>query len=133
MSESIKLDHAKVDWFGDEVFLKILEATAEGLEAAAFDIEGLAKQNIVAKDLIDTGFMLNSVYAKGPKNSSYGGGGDLALPEANLNSEHEALVAVAAEYGIWPELKYPYLYPALEEGAARAGGHIEKAAKGAGF
>lgn len=132
MAETFQHDNAKVDWFGEEVFVKLLEATADGLEAAAFDIEGLAKQNIVAKDLIDTGFMLNSVYAKGPNRSSYSGG-DLALPEANLNSDAEALVAVAAEYGIWPELKYPYLYPALEEGAQRAGGHIEKKAKEAGF
>lgn len=133
MTESFSGDLAKVDWFGEEVFVKILQATAEGLEAAAFDIEGLAKQNIVSLDLIDTGFMLNSVYAKGPSNSSYNAGGELALPEANLNSDKEALVAVAAEYGIWPELKWPYLYPALEEGAARAGGHIEKKAKEAGF
>lgn len=127
-----------MDWYGEEVSILLREATAEGLEAAAFEVEGEAKQNIVAMDLIDTGFMLNSVYAKGPFSSSYGPGGGGppnrgAFPEASLAEELEALVAVAADYSIFVEAKYGFLYQALMAVAQRIAAHIQVKAKEKGF
>lgn len=138
MAKTYKSDGAMVRWYGEEVQLLIEEATADGLEAAAFEVEGLARQNIVGKDLIDTSFMMNSLYAKGHTSSSYGPKGKpkgkaYALPEQQLSQPLEALTAVAASYGIWPELKFGYLYPALESVASQLGGHLVKAHKEKGF
>lgn len=131
----------KVDWYDTEVMLIIEELTAEALEVTAYDVASLARQNIVAKDLIDTGFMMNSTYAKGRFNSRYAdatGAHGLnpeadIFPDVDLESDLEAVVAVAAEYGLAVEQRAPYLYPALVEGSKRAGGHIQLKAKDKGF
>lgn len=141
MSETERGDGYEVVWFGKEVQLVIEGATADGLEAAAFDVESIAKQLIVQKDLVDTGFMMNSVYAVGVNKDSYGAAVAASgmnpdagvLPKVDLETKLEAIVAVGAEYGIWPEIRFGYLYPALEAGAARAGGHIQLKAKEAGL
>ena len=134
---------AKVDWYGDEVYLLLEEATAEALEAAAFSVEGKAKMNIVANDQIDTGFMLNSVYAAGQENSTYQNAASSARsqnPQAKMLSEEAvpgdgvtALVAVGAEYAIFQELKNSFLYRALEQEASEVGGILQQKTKSKGF
>lgn len=139
--EKITGPNYEVKWYQSEVTLKLENATAEALEAAAFDIMGLAKQNIVSNDQVDTGFMVNSVYAKGPGETNYRDAvaahafnpdADF-FPEAALSGELEAVVAVAAEYGIWQEWMKPYLYPALVKGAKNVGANLVEKTKEMGF
>ena len=141
MAKTHETDEYKIDWYDEEVLLIIEELTAEALEVTAYDVASLARQNIVNKDLIDTGFMMNSTYAKGAFNSRYNDAVQAQgmnpkaeiFPDVNLESDTEAIVAVAAEYGLYVEMKQPYLYPALVEGSHRAGGHIQIKAKEKGF
>lgn len=125
-----------VDWFGDEVRLKLRDASAAMVRAAAFAVEGQAKVNITNNGQVDTGFMRNSVYAatdKGLSESASSGtfmshkeGRQIerqALPQMSA-PENGALVAVGAEYGIWQEQENPFLYPALERVAQSMEGEI---------
>lgn len=141
MAKQTSTGEFRVDWYDTEVILIIEELTAEALEITAYDVASLARQNIVAKDLIDTGFMMNSTYAKGRFNSRYSAAigahqmnpkADI-FPDVDLESDLEAVVAVAAEYGLHVEQRAPYLYPALVEGSKRAGGHIQLKGKEKGF
>lgn len=138
--KTIETSEFKMDWYADEVIVILEDMTDEALEATAYDIESLAKQNIVDKDLIDTGFMMNSTYAKGRFNSRYTEAKAAqaknpkadVFPDADIE-KGEAIVAVAAEYGLFVEQRQAYLYPALVEGSKRAGGHLQIKAKEKGF
>lgn len=135
----------KQTWNGDDVILLLQEATLEALEAAAFNIEGQAKKNIVKNDQIDTGFMLNSVYTVTPDNSGYSQAEALAnaqnpdgvmLPEENLpdvSGQLAAIVAVGAEYGIMQELRNSFLFKAFEAEAQTLGTELKKKSEVKGF
>jgi hypothetical protein len=135
--EVIKTKNGTVEWRGREVMLILEKATADALEAAAFSVEGKAKQNIVANDQVDTGFMLNSVYAIGQgskgldnyqKASSQAGGknpdGKMLNKEQPPDDGLTALVAVGAEYAIYQEIQNSFLYRALEQEVADFGGKL---------
>lgn len=119
-------------------------ATEEGLAALALLIEGKTKANIVANGQVDTGFMLNSVYAISRRSSNFGAaqakalgsvysrktgrrvapramGGEPSFPD----NETLAGVVVGANYAIYQELDRPFLRPAAEEVVGRAGGTLE--------
>lgn len=119
-------------WYGDEVKKLILnKATPEMITAAALLVEGQAKVNIRENGQIDTGFMLNSVYAVGPGVNSYGPAvvaGKTAAGPASPSSGG-AVVGVAAEYAIYQEERLAYLYPALETVAGRMEGQIVSAGR----
>ena len=122
-----------VKWYGDEVLLKLKDATAEMIDKAAFLIEGQAKINAP----VDTGFMRNSIYVVTPKSNTYSAAKGSArsarndrdvAPQANP-PENGAVVAVGAEYAIYQEMQQAFLYPALESVAASKGGEIVSAGK----
>jgi putative intracellular protease/amidase len=134
----------KVDWYAEDVILKLEQTTRRGLEALAAYIEGQAKIQIVENDQVDTGFMVNSVYhAAADAGSTYAaanGTGEYVnkagesvnrelAPEADLPAEYDALVCVGANYAIYQEMAQPFLYPALLRGAAAAKAIIETKAK----
>lgn len=131
------IDGGEVDWFSEEVILKLLDVTENGLEAVAARVDALAKQNIITNDQVDTGFMANSVYfATGNVSSYTDGSGTLTdkngnlverdmAPEAPLPSEYRALVCIGANYAIFQEMENPFLYPALVQVAGEADGIIE--------
>lgn len=87
-----------------------------------------------------TGRLKSTIYVSGPKGSTYGqgvtGSGEL-LPEEKPQDKHEAIVGVAADYGIYPELgsahapAHPYLIPAVDtvrpRFEARAAASLEEA------
>lgn len=131
-----------VDWYAENVILKMDDVTRRGLEAVAARIDALTKLNITANDQIDTGFMVNSVYFVTREDSTYGDvdegtfldkKGNLVerelAPEADLPEEFQALVCVGANYAIYPEMDQPFLYPALLQAADEAGGILEVVAR----
>lgn len=134
----------QVTLYLDRVEAVIKGATEEGLAALALVIEGKTKANIAANDQVDTGFMLNSVYAMSRKSSNFGAAQSAALgsvysrktgrtvaPRAMgeqpsfPDDETLAGVVVGAEYAIFQELRRPFLNPAAEEVVGQAGGVLE--------
>lgn len=125
--------------------MEIANATAETLEAAAAAIEGQTKINIRNQPsaghtgLIDTGFMVNSVYFVAKSGSSYdktdksgkykNREGQMVerniQPKANPQG-NGALVAIGAEYAIDLEEQYQMLYGAAETVAKHMGGLVKK-------
>lgn len=141
MAKKVSQD-GEVDWFAEDVILKLDDITRRGLEAVAARIDALTKLNIATNDQIDTGFMVNSVYFATGDDSSYldvetgtfvDKNGNLVdrelAPEADLPDEFEALVCVGANYAIFQEMDQPFLYPALVQAADEAGGIIEAVTK----
>ena len=100
---------ARVEWFGDDVQLKLEGATDEMIKAAAFMVEGQAKVNITTNGQVDTGFMRASVYT--------------------MLQDGGAIVGVGADYGIYQETLRPFLYPALERVAQSKGGEVVAAGR----
>lgn len=134
---------SKVIWHGDRVKLALHAALQAMVAAAAFEVEALAKVNITNNGQVDTGFMRQSVYASTPKGSTTPAASGVfystteqrlvertALPSSATPGDTSAIVAVAAEYGIYQEIAQPYLYPALERVASSYGGQIVAAGKG---
>jgi hypothetical protein len=130
-------DGGQVNWYGEDVMLRIADATQETLDELALVGEGNAKQNIVANNQVDTGFMVNSVYAitsKGHDLSAASGeyanrSGQMVhrdAGDAQSVDEGEAAIACAAEYAIHQEMRNSFLYRALEQLANEAGGVIER-------
>ncbi|MCB8942544.1 MAG: hypothetical protein H6658_02090 [Ardenticatenaceae bacterium] len=134
----------EVNFYKEECVAHFTGVSRKGLAAVAARIEGQAKINIVANDQVDTAFMLNSVYHIGVKGSSYGQANSSGqytnkegqqvkrqmAPEAQLPPGYDALVAVGANYAIFQEMMKSFLYKALVDVAAEAGGIIEAIAKG---
>lgn len=112
--------------------LKSLSQAGEGpvmrkaLYAGGLVIEGNAKRNVVQKDIVDTGFLLNSVYTATQEQSGYSGISEPAERAGMLLSEErpgpkEAIVSVGAEYAIYHEMgtagmaARPFMRPAVDE------------------
>lgn len=117
----------------DKVKVTINHATQKVLNAVAFQIEGLAKINIQQNGQIQTGFMLNSVYAVTPQASGFAQARAAAgalRPGVQLGEpptiEEGAAVVVGASYAIYQEVKKPFLFPAAETAAQQAGGTAEQ-------
>jgi hypothetical protein len=137
----IIMPNAKVDFLKEDIRLRVDNATQESLIAIALRIEERAKIKIVQNDQVDTGAMLNGIYAAWPGSSNYGAAASAAsarskggtvvneAPQAATEGP-SALVAGAMDYTIWQEYLRPFLYPAFVETAREAGGIIEATAKG---
>lgn len=111
------------------------DANLEAVKQIALAIEGETKFNIRDNGQIDTGFMVNSVFAITPESSGYGAAKAAAeaknpkaemAPEPTLDSGALAGVAVGAEYAINQEAKKPFLYPAAQKVAEKAGMIVKK-------
>lgn len=81
----------------------LISACSEAVDSVAKAGKAHVQEHIQANGQIRTGFMLSSVYASTPLGSDYSGG-DKALPEEKPSSETEAIVGVAANYGVFNEL-----------------------------
>lgn len=128
-------------FYTEAVLVKVHEAVDVIAEEVAFALEGQAKANIVANDQVDTGFMLNSVYAVTRSGSGYGSAQGAAKsrnpdaemgPEVSLNKA-KAVVVVGAEYAVYQEEKQSFLYKAGEDVAGQIGGIVEKVGREQGF
>ena len=125
----------RLTWRKREVMLIVKEATEGGMAKLALRVESEAKQNIVANDQVDTGFMLNTVYHVSRLSNSYPATDPPGVktgrksgqrrqvqkaPEAALPPQYMALVAAGAEYAIYQELQQSFLYLALVQVAGDA-------------
>lgn len=114
---------------------RLRRASRQVVAELAYWIEAQAKANIVANNQVDTGFMLNSVYAVGPDGDSHY---SQAQSAAQIQAEREmgaeirpddndsAVVAVGAGYAIYQEADNSFLYRALEQAQAVAPDLIEQ-------
>lgn len=91
----------------DEIAVAMDKAAGQVVRKTALDAEGQIKAEITSQDLIDTGFMRNSVYTKTNKESTYGQGGSppkgaTLLPEIEApKNDKTAYVASGADYTWW--------------------------------
>ena len=128
MSANVKWDETKLQ---GELKVK----TEAMLNKAAKRIETRTKEGINELNLIDTGFMINSVYSATEKRSGYSRTYDTGRYEDReenmvhrerseeiVPNEGEAIVHVAAEYFMDWELRYSILYNALVAAASEFGG-----------
>jgi len=119
----------KVNWYNNDVLLRIEGATDELLTQLAFYIEGETKIRMN----VDTGFMRNAVYAITPlaNHRTQAQGEARAVADRPIASDpdvdaHSAAVHGAAEYTIYQEMINPALYPALEKAQSVAPGIIKE-------
>lgn len=114
---------ANTKFYQSQVRAAVERATDKLLREIVFTGEGLVAANIQENDQIDTGFMWNSVYAATPGDSHYGAAKALAearnskaemSPEV-MPGQHEAILAVGAEYAIYQEARKSFLWKAIEQ------------------
>jgi len=122
---------SKVNWYGDDVQLRIMNASQKALFAIAQQVIDQAKMNITDNGQVDTGFMRNSGYAADPDQSTYsdiGSSGTYASDAGGIVDRQAAqeveiptaggpvaIAAFAADYALYQEVATPFLYPALEQ------------------
>jgi hypothetical protein len=127
-----------------ELRAQVAGAEIDILNEAAFEAEGLAKQNMVANDSIDTGFALNTIHA-----IPVGSDGIPATVAAMTDSQgctvvresadlpgmddHSSGVGVGANYGIYIELDAPFIFPAVDQVAKRLGATVERVGRKRGL
>lgn len=136
----------KIDWRTDKVRLVVGEAFDQSIGNIALRIEEHTKINIQdapganGQGLVDTGFMLNSVYAvlkdgfsnydqTNPSGSYTNQEGDPVerriAPRKTLSGGASALVAVGADYAIFQEIKHAFFFKAIEETSREIRGLIQ--------
>lgn len=120
---------SKVNWYDNDVILRVEGATDELLAQLAFYIEGEAKVNAP----VDTGFMRNAIYSITPTGDTRTAAQGIASAAADRPmapqppvGAHEAAVHGAAEYTIYQEMVRSFLYDALEKAQQVAPGIIQE-------
>lgn len=131
----------------DHVKATVKSATEEVLKQFAFRVVERAQINIRINDQIDTGFMVNSLYAIWGDGSDYDEAKASAdplkesrktgrlvneermAPEASLRPGAQAAVVAGANYAIYQEARNEFLWPAAEATAGEFGGRAEKVYK----
>lgn len=123
---------SRVNWYAEDVLAVVDGASAEMMEALAFQVEAVAK----TKAAVDTGFMRNSGYVVTQGVNTF-----QARSEEIDGQQHDtvnnpepappngATVGFAADYSIFVETRQPFLYPALQQVMQTAGGTIESVGK----
>ena len=118
-----------VKWYLDHVEVEVDKATEEVVKQLAFRIVERARLNIRSNDQVDTGFLINSIYAIWKAGSGYGdaaaaaaghtlsskGGGNVdhskdMAPVEQLPADASAGVVVGAVYAIFQEVINAFLY-----------------------
>jgi len=113
----------RTQFYHAQVVAAIERATNKVLRQIAFQGEALTKVNINTNDQIDTGFMINSVYAKAPNDNNFSDAkarAEARNPDAQMSPEiatgtNEALIAVGAEYAVYQEAHKSFLWKAVEQ------------------
>lgn len=134
----------EVKFYLDHVVAVVEEATEEVLKKLAFRIVERTQLNIRENDQIDTGFMVNSVYAlwkdgsghsqaesqaaaAAPQSAKgYGKREPRQVVEEKLPPDVQAGVVVGANYAVFQEAIKPFLYPGAQAAAAEFGGEAEQ-------
>lgn len=134
----------EIKMYLDHVRAVVEKATEATLKTLAFRIVERTQLNIRSNNQVDTGFMVNSVYAvwkdgsgysqaksladSAPARSSkgYGPRGGREVIEETLPPDATVGVVVGANYAIYQEVKKPFAYPGAEAAAAEFGGYAEQ-------
>ena len=124
---------SKVNWYANDVILRVEGASDELLTQLAFYVEGEAKTGAT----VDTGFMRNAIYAIAPGGDHRAmaamrarGRADRPLARMPQIGEHEAAVHAAAHYTIYQEMRVGFMYRALERARDVAPGIIQSVGRG---
>jgi len=112
-----------VNWYGERVTAVLKDADEKILDQLAFQTLGQARINIRENRQIDTGFMTNSGYVISAQRNTYlqAATGALAVADremaspAPVNPKQESVVAFAAHYSIFLELRRSFLYQAMQD------------------
>lgn len=136
-----------VEWRGPQVTALIDELLPEMLYDVAERAAVHAAEIVEGEDLRDTHFMRNAFYEATEERSSY----DRLIPDGLYRShrtgrpverrkapeqrprEGQALVANAAPYFIWLELRYRIIARAIQAAADEVGGIVREEARRAGL
>lgn len=132
---------SSLKWYASNVKAAFKRPIQDGLTRVAMRVRSQARRNLTANDQVDTRFLWNSIYVATPDkvtdippDGNYLGKktGRMERREAGpvVQPKEGAVVGVAADYGIYPELENSYLYRALEQVAGR---EAEDAMKGLGI
>lgn len=112
----------------------LIPACSEAVDATAKAGKAHVQEQIKENNQIRTGQMFNSVYASSPLGSDYQGGEHM-LPEEKPSSETEAVIGVASDHGVFPELgtvhqaPKPYFSPGMDQTRSDFDQAIENLAK----
>ena len=123
-----------VNWYDNDVLLAVEGATDELLTQLALQGEGIAKVNAPsAKPGFDTGFMRNAIYAIFPGGDRRSEAQSKARAVADRDmvatpplDDHAAAIHAAAEYTIYWEMRFHFLYNALQDLQKIAPGVIQE-------
>jgi hypothetical protein len=110
----------------DDVIDLTNEAITAILNEAAIQAESYAKQNIIAQNTIDTGFMLNSTYAilvdsEGKPAESktmtdkHGNRATRESVSGPATDKQSSAVGCGSNYAIYMELAHPFIGPAADQ------------------
>src|SRR5256885_5971079 len=97
----------------------LIPASTEAVDSVAKAGKKHVQDQIQANGQVRSGEMLGSVYASTPMGSDYQGGEHM-LPEEKPTNETEAIIGVASDHGIFPELgtvhqaPRPYFSPGMD-------------------
>lgn len=134
----------EINWYEEDVLLAVEGLTDQVLAELAFQGVALAKANVQSNGQIDTGFMLNTIYAIPPQGAPSDRGWEsgeyesrktgLVAPRERVNSPpklepHTAAIHCAAEYATYQETRASFLYKAVEQLQKIAGGVIQEVAR----
>jgi HK97 gp10 family phage protein len=109
----------------------LIPACKEAVSTTAKAGKAHVQENITANGQVLTGNMLKSVYASTPEGSDYQSGIDRGLPEIRPSSDTEAVIAVSADYAIFPEMGTVFQsgHPFFEPGIAQTAKDFDAALK----
>ena len=130
----------------DHVIMTIDDVTNDkAVPMLAMRVQERTQLNIRSNDQIDTGFMVNSIYAVFPDKSNYNevrnaaeamtrstrdwrlvDQSDSMAPEVRLERNMSAGVVVGANYAIYQEVQNPFMAPAAEAAGAEMGAQVAK-------
>lgn len=120
-----------VKWYGGKVLDLIEQTNGDILDVVARRLESHIKRNIRDNNQVRTGFMSDSTYVITPKsgstysqtptNGTYRDrktGQDVRrekAPEASPSKPNRALIGVAADYALFPELQNSFAFRAVDQ------------------
>lgn len=113
----------------------LIPACTDVVSSVARNGAGEVRNTIASNGQVLTGNMLKSVYASTPQSSDYKSDIERGLPEEKPTSDTEAVIAVSADYAIFPEMgtvhqpPRPFFAPAMDRVAVDFAVGLEDIAK----
>jgi hypothetical protein len=124
----------KVDWHTERVILVLNNSIAGVLKDAAIKVANRAAVQVSVNNQVDTGFMMNAIYAIWADGSNHDSAEAEAKSKADrpfadappLPDQDSSAVHGAAEYTVYQEMINSFMYRAFEQYVSEYGGSVEK-------